>query len=530
MSSQRKLVNFSKRQLSNLILRYIMVDRVKTFSIICMLYLFHPACAETFTYKQILKDIDFVVKNLKIYHPNLYAHKKPREFKKIVDEVRKSIAPNEDYYSALPKFQRIMAAVCDEHTSIKLNNYKKLYDPNKPDTWRIGRLFADNLIATKNRIFMDNPAITFNRQTLLSINNHQSEEIRRFLENVSHADGCSNSGILYTRLGSLLDRILISQFLKIHKNTGLKVQSADDEAPRTYSQKALSLSDYGSPNKFPSAHEGSSRLLKNHGFSFNDANFVQSYKNKNLGIMVSSNTDKSTYYIYSYSFLGGKKQIKKTNKLMREMLNNKPTNVILDLTDNYGGQLHVASHLLSYFLEHSHRTASHVRMRNPNSRMPKQFVFASDKIRKSHIRKSKQFRRTKKRNGQYKLRLLKKSFGNPDYNGNLTILVSPRTHSAATVVASVLKRKRKAKLIGYVNAGSTRTSCFASPGYFELPNTKIAVLIPNTCFDRPKNTNQNGRTLKPDIEVDPLGGSSNYLNTRILEAALKEISAPKQNP
>ena len=58
--------------------------------------------------------------------------------------------------------------------------------------------------------------------------------------------------------------------------------------------------------------------------------------------------------------------------------------------------------------------------------------------------------------------------------------------------------------------------------------TKITVTIPDTCFDRRKNSRQKGVKLQPDIVIDPLGGSSRLLNSRILEAALDDISKVDQ--
>jgi C-terminal processing protease CtpA/Prc len=234
------------------------------------------------------------------------------------------------------------------------------------------------------------------------------------------------------------------------------------------------------------------------------------------------------YYIYSYSFSGNKGQKEKTNRLLRELIKSKPKHVILDLTDNPGGRLNLASHLLSYFLNTSHAPASTVRMRSRKADRIAGFNYHSEKDRKSHKKSIRPFRSARKKRGQYTLGFRKGAFGNPDYKGNLTVLISPRTHSAATVVASVLKRKRQAKLIGYTNAGSTRTSCFAANGYYQLPNTKITVLIPDTCYDRRKNSRQNDAKLQPYIIIDPLGGDSSGLNSRILQAALEEIEKTDQ--
>ncbi|MCP4185104.1 MAG: hypothetical protein GY761_17635 [Hyphomicrobiales bacterium] len=332
-----------------------------------------------------------------------------------------------------------------------------------------------------------------------------------------------------TRLLSPIHNFILGRTLELDKNYIKKAQTPDKQYAQTSTVRSF---------RFEQSVNGSSSVFFNNSLrqdvleganiQYTPPSHLYGNISVDLGISVFSNPDKTIYYIYSSSFRGGKLQMKRTNKLLRELIRDKPKHVILDLTDNPGGQLNVASHLLSYFLSKSHRIASYVRMRNPISKMPPEFNFISKERQKNFVKKARNHRRVKKVKGQHKLRVIKRSFGNPDYNGNLVVLIGPQTHSAATAVASVLNRKRNAKLIGYVNVGSTRTSCFAPSGSYHLPNTKVSVSIPETCFDRPKNSKQNDDLLIPDIEVSPLGINSAYLNSKILEAALDEIAGSIQ--
>jgi hypothetical protein len=493
------------------------------FTSVIVLLSSHQIRAETFTRAQVLEDIDFMVKTLKRVHPNLYAHRKPKEFNAVVKSVRGSVKTQETYYSVLPVFQKILATVCDEHTGVKLNGLQDLKRLHHK------YYFSDRLVATKNEIFIGQLDINGNRQKLESINGRTSDEIQKFLRETNPADGCSNQETIIGGHLPPLHKITLSEFLKINGNYISKVHSPDDKLSHKYLSNAQNINAvFSNFSDQLQVNFARMELLKKHGILHTSPYSHTSSGSNDLGIVVKSNAQKTVYYIYSYSFLGGKKQMKKTNTQLREMIGSKPQYVILDLTENPGGRLQVASHLLSYFLDKPHTAAATVRMKNIQTKKPRGFTYSSVKERKTHRRAVKSFRSARKKNGQYTLKVRKTAFGNPDYKGTLTVLVSPQTHSGGTVVASVLKRKRNAKLIGYLDAGSTKTSCFGADGYYQLPNTKVTVNIPDTCYDRPRNTNQNGTKLEPDIVIDPLAGSSLHLNTRILEAALEDIAKTGQ--
>ncbi len=493
----------------------------------------HQAIAKNYTQKQVAKDIEYLVKTLKRRHPNLYAHKSPKAFKAIVKNVKSTLNGTYDYYDLLPVFQTILAAVCDEHTSVvfkfpffdgkTISFQDVLNDPILKEELYRSRFMAESLILTADTIFMDSPALSFNRRTMLAIGDFEPAEIQKRIRSITSADGCADNNVLLTGMLPLTHLITMSSLLQIEDAPIAKFKFQNDSTEKSY--KISRRSFHNIVTKSNSSYSTANRVLtlKDFGFEVSPTVFTDSKGSEKHGIVVKSNPEKSIYYVFSSSFLGGKVQKKRTNKLLRELIAAKPKNVILDLTENPGGNLNTAAHFLSYFLPRSHRGASYLRMRTTKSKMPRDFKYLSKARQISNQKYRKQFRRAKKRNGQYKLRVRKTSFGNPDYKGNLSVLVSPNTHSAATMVAGVLKRKRKAKLFGYLNAGSVKTSCFAADGIHTLPNTKIKVTIPDTCFDRMKIAGQNGSILNLDFVTNPLGSTSNRLNSRTLKAALENI-------
>ena len=202
--------------------------------------------------------------------------------------------------------------------------------------------------------------------------------------------------------------------------------------------------------------------------------------------------------------------------------------MILDLSENPGGQTKEASRLLSYFLPKSHQIAKKV-YRKSRVQADKSFLPFSSKRMKQHKKNVREFRKVRRKRGRYTLNVRRRSFGHPSYKGKLTVLVSPLTHSAATMVALTLKQQRKATVIGYPGGGSTTTSCFAAAGTYALPISKIEVIIPETCFLRSRSGRDRSKRLVPDIEVSPLARNSNMLLGRILRVAVKH-SAYKPTP
>ncbi|MEL6948107.1 MAG: S41 family peptidase, partial [Pseudomonadota bacterium] len=222
-----------------------------------------------------------------------------------------------------------------------------------------------------------------------------------------------------------------------------------------------------------------------------------------------------------------KRQVRIVNLLMRMLIERNPDDVILDLSRLPGGAVNEASRILSYFLRRSHRTARSYHRRSVSRAHLNKLNYKSPSRRANETSAIRQFRKVRRRNGLYTLRSRSISFGNPSYKGRITVLVSPKTRSAATIMALILQQQANATVVGYQNGGDTETSCFAAPGVRRLPNTKILVNIPTLCYRRGSVKGKRGGPLKVDIEVAPeTVGSGNFLPA-IYNAAADHILAKR---
>jgi len=288
-------------------------------------------------------------------------------------------------------------------------------------------------------------------------------------------------------------------------------------AGTSHNRKARDLRSYIIENKQRNA-AGRANALARLGIEI----FEYQYASPPQFIEQSSQDDRFSY-IYMTDFSDEKKLQKHIDRTMRQIIKRNPEHVILDLTESPGGHIKTASQLLSYFLPRSHQIAQRVRRKTFRVSTEDSYEWLKPGYKKLATRQANQFKRARNRGGQRMLRVRRTSFGNPSYKGKLAVLISPQTHSAATMAALILKTQRNATIVGYQNGGSIKTSCFAALGTHRLPNTQLKVRIPETCYDRSIKRNAKEGRLVPDIRVDALQTSTKLLLPRIVEAAVDHV-------
>lgn len=115
----------------------------------------------------------------------------------------------------------------------------------------------------------------------------------------------------------------------------------------------------------------------------------------------------------------------------------------------------------------------------------------------------------------------------PIFKGDVYILTSNKTFSAASDFASIAQFNKRAKIIGQEAGGGAAGN--TSGGFFslKLPNTGFVVYIPVAKCELAVKNNELGRGVMPDMEVTPT--IDDLLSKKDLElnAALKMISSKK---
>ena len=214
-------------------------------------------------------------------------------------------------------------------------------------------------------------------------------------------------------------------------------------------------------------------------------------------MLIRSNEDKSIFYIKTSSLIDSKERKNFTNKNLREMIKHKPRHVILDLTDCPGGQISVASHLL--FLLSPHIPSNRKQGQNAKPKNDQGSIFPVDiEGTTQQLQKNNQAVPAGLADQMDYISLISgnKHLGIHILTEKSLCSSARKPRSAGTTIATVLKRKRDATIIGYSNGGSTRTACFAAPGSFKLSQTGARILIPVLCYDRHKDAAISDRHLK----------------------------------
>ncbi len=467
------------------------------------------------TKKQVISDLNQVEKLLKRLHPNIYAHRKREDIKRRFKLIKSSAKSTMSVWSTAALVQKMLAAVCDEHTKV---DFAKLLRADKEITPDLLRL---PLITSPEGLFLDNPSIGTWKEKIVSINGVQADKIKQHIIEVTNVDGCIENETVFTQLQSVEATLTTGNFLNSPAKFELKTKSelSESKHPPIY---PLKKSEFRLPT-FYNFRWPKERSIRAAGFSTSDDPFESHNSITPAAISVSFSNNNEMAFVQVRSFMRGKQQKTITNKLLRVLIKTNPKHVIIDLTENPGGRIDTASHFASYFLKTSHRVAKRMKMRDRRLGRSKNFKWISAERKKGSLRNIRQFRKVKKRNGFYTLKVRRVSYGNPNFNGKITVLVSPLTRSAATMVALILKRKRNAMIVGVTAGGSSKTSCFAPHGAYKLKNSGIYVRIPRICYDRNNQKGKDNGHLIPDIKIPPTATSSGLLIPLIISTAFENI-------
>lgn len=156
----------------------------------------------------------------------------------------------------------------------------------------------------------------------------------------------------------------------------------------------------------------------------------------------------------------------------RRVADNNIHHIILDLSDNMGGNSMVTQEFLKYLNVDTYRFYD-VLVRTPDGQiehtLSRNEIFKNEKVI------------------EYR------------YNGKVSCLVSNATFSSGRIFAAVLKDNNIANLIGEHTGG--KPTSYGAPSRFETPNLKIKFRVSARIFKRPNNLKDEEESLVPDIYI-----------------------------
>lgn len=478
-----------------------------------------PAFAQkALTREQVFEDAKITEEILKKYHPNLNAHRTQAQIEAIWAEAKARLPESPNVLDAATLIQQMLAAVCDEHTSVK---------PEKDWISKEGQVsgvFPSGLVILDDKLFLDDAMFSLKLREVVSINDRKSDEIIELLRSLHSEDGCQNSDVLFTRHsgGQAILSAILTNFVGARSEFLVRYRERATGAVNTLGLRAVtSIAEIERRARFDGLG-GRAAPLRSLGITATKRDWHNAIVGP-MRAMVKSNEKRSTYYVYVPGFSASQTQSDFIDSRMRDLVQANPDHVIIDLTDNRGGAYLNAQRLLSYFLTKPNQIWSAERSRFSGEFAEENFEWQGNERQVSVSARIKRFGKGQKRGGQYHYDATPRSFGNSSYSGNLTVLVSPRTSSAATTVATILKRKAGAKIVGFIGDVSMKTGCNGVPGAHRLPNSGAAILVPFFCGDRHDEAQSKGDLLQADIPVDITAHNSSMTNALILRAAIDSI-------
>ena len=204
----------------------------------------------------------------------------------------------------------------------------------------------------------------------------------------------------------------------------------------------------------------------------------------------------------------------------------KVQDLVIDLRQNTGGNAEIGSNLMSYLMKSDFRQVDRAecRVRRPNS------CSYFDRKEKRVLRQN--FRFMKSEGGRYQFGKSNVGWTKPAsehrYGGNVYILTSGRTFSAASIFTASLKAQRAVTIIGQETGGGEAGCNGGIIQTMTLPESQLRVRFPVFWIATASRNPDQGRGVMPDYQVDYTVTDRIKQRDRDMEKALELIQDGKR--
>ncbi|MCP4318479.1 MAG: hypothetical protein GY789_21290 [Hyphomicrobiales bacterium] len=493
------------------------VSKIIAAASICYLFVFlhFDANAEgMMTREDLQSDIAEAYDLLKKYHPNLTVHTSQAELDSIYNRILDSLDEQNSIGDAYLALTELFGAVCDEHTKVFMNSSNQ---SNTPGGWP---WFEYPLFVIGKKLYLENKN---RKEEIVSIGEISGSVIASELRKRHPSDGCLdenplfvserleiNSGIIGSLIGQSGPHIVYTK----HTHSGLKdVRILNEANPTARTRRFHQL------NKERSVAVEKNLLL---------AGFLREYlgpETVHAGLDYRYSAPLNIAYLGIRIFNNNVDTAAGIELVMRDIIaEKKPDAVVIDLTDNPGGWTRNARLLMAFLVPSAHRFYDEIRIKDVSGSQRPDFEYFDLEDENAHKREIAYFRTINPDGGVRTSKSRKRSFGKPDYKGQIVVLLSPASRSNAIRLALNLKRLRNAMLVGAVTATDTTTYCAGARGSFSLKNTGFKLQFPEICYWNGEKQHGSDNRLALDILLDILDIPFTNLNASILNAALGEFN------
>lgn len=438
-----------------------------------------------FNPNELKEDIDVLYDIVERYHPGLNEYITKDSFDILYNYYRASISnPLNLQEFGFQILAPLISSIRCGHTSFNYPKWynKKMRDSIPPMFPLYLKIWGDTMIVTSN--VNKNDSVLKKGSQIYSINGLNANELTRKMLPFLPTDGYSNS-YNYIRMSSAFpyyhrNIIGLSSVYKIEYDNGFGKNTAS--IPLYYPEKVIKIDK-------PKTNPDSPIVLHNYS-KLERARSIQFNESKNYALLTLNTFDEG-YHLPSFF-----------KNCFKQLNDKKIRNLIIDIRINGGGAVKHYANLSRYLVPNNFKVAdTAVAMRNGLGKFSGYFSFGTFYTAALKILTSK------KEDHLYHFRYIEKHTYKPKrlnfFDGNVYVLISGPSFSAATLFAHTVKGLPNVTLVGEETGGGDYGNNGLMIPDIKLPNTGIKVRMPLFKIVQFQHGIKNGRGVLPDVFVLP---------------------------
>lgn len=416
---------------------------------------------QIFSKNEVREDLDILKDLLENSHYNLYAYTSKEEFDSNFDEVAKSLKNDSiTLKGAVEVFQKVISKANTGHAEIDFPAASYIAFAQQGGKIFPLEIALENSKAYIRKNYSNNPQIKLGSE-IIEVNGKKFKDIL---------------SMIYPHISA--ERLYL-------KKAKIEFWSF----PRLYWQI------FGEEEQFSISVKENGQVIE---YDLQSVSALEGYEYKRKDILTSNREFKfydNTAYLNPGNFSGDENDYQEFIDSAFSAINKKsPTNLIVDLRNNAGGNNSFSDYLISYFASKPFQWNSRFSLKTSK--------YLKENTRKNNDTTNAYFQEIlKHRNGDvfpYYFEEMQPQESKKRYKGKVFTLINRQTYSQAAVAASLIQDYQFATLVGE-ETGDFPT-LYASIFTVELPNTRTPVKIPKGYIVR-VNKSENPEGVIPEILI-----------------------------
>ena len=454
------------------------------------------------------KDVNFVQKKLKRYHPKLdwYIPKHEIDFK--FDSFKKSInkaqKPNDFYVQLSSIFRSLGHGHTDLYPLFKKldNKQKKRYKESKSAFYNYGFLVENDSIFLVKDYSKENQIKSGSK--LLYVDSLSTSQILNKYKKTIYGDGYNK-----TFENNLFNRSFLN-FVTLEENVKDSVLLTFQENGKLVTKKSFRIYPSPKPKVVEAKKDTVTKVskvierqvkLKQKRYGYNKT--TRKYSKE----LLFPTNDSTVALLKVNDFRKGKtKELYKS--VFSDIKKHKVKNLVIDLRDNGGGYVNDAHYLYSYLVKDSKQFIGDKIVASKTS-FGQSILKFSPKISYPVLWLVSLYTTlvtTQNDQNEYELHVpfsRVKIEEDLVYNGNLYVIINGGSYSASSLISTNLQANKRAFFVGEETGGDFNGTVAGLMPKFKLPNSKLTMSV-GTVYLSPLEIRQEiGRGIFPNKEIKP---------------------------